>query len=111
MTAITPPTIPAQARDLVDAATLAKRLGVSRGFVYEHADELGAFRLGSGPRARLRFDVAEALGRLTACSASRRSGPPDPAPRAASGPRGRRRLGTSGGSVPELLPIRGRRAA
>jgi hypothetical protein len=51
-----PPTVtPASAR--VDAKTLADALGVSRGFVYEHADELGAERLGPGARARLRFDV------------------------------------------------------
>ena len=31
----------------VDARTLAHRLGVSRAFVYEHADELGAIRLRS----------------------------------------------------------------
>jgi hypothetical protein len=41
---------------LVDAATLAAELGVSRSFVYEHAKELGAQRLGDGPKARLRFD-------------------------------------------------------
>lgn len=41
---------------LVDAATLARILGVSRATVYANADELGAIRLGSGRRARLRFD-------------------------------------------------------
>lgn len=30
---------------------------MSRTWVYEHADELGAIRLGRGPKARLRFDV------------------------------------------------------
>jgi len=40
---------------LVDAASVAEHLGVSRDYVYEHADDLGARRLGSGPRARLRF--------------------------------------------------------
>jgi hypothetical protein len=41
---------------LVDAATMARILGVSRATVYANADELGAIRLGSGRRARLRFD-------------------------------------------------------
>lgn len=41
---------------LVDAATLARILGVSRATVYAHADELGAIRLGTGSHARLRFD-------------------------------------------------------
>lgn len=39
----------------LDAHQLAQRLGVSREWVYEHADELGASRIGSGPRPRLRF--------------------------------------------------------
>jgi hypothetical protein len=40
---------------LADAATLASELGVERDWIYEHAEELGAIRLG-GPRGRLRFD-------------------------------------------------------
>jgi hypothetical protein len=46
---------------LVDAAVVAERLGVSRGWVYRHADALGAVRLGTGPRARMRFDLARAV--------------------------------------------------
>jgi len=52
-----------QAR-LVDAATLARELGVERDWVYANSERLGAIRLG-GPRGRLRFDrevVAEKLG-------------------------------------------------
>jgi hypothetical protein len=45
--------------DLVDANEIARRFGVSRDFVYEHADDLGAVRLGNGPKARLRFDPAQ----------------------------------------------------
>jgi hypothetical protein len=41
---------------LVDAAAVAAMLGVTRGWVYEHATELGAVRLGAGTRPRLRFD-------------------------------------------------------
>jgi hypothetical protein len=44
---------------LLTADELAIVLGVDRGYVYEHAVELGAWRLGSGPRARLRFDLEE----------------------------------------------------
>jgi hypothetical protein len=49
---------------LIDATEVAKRYGVTRYYVYAHAAELGAVRMGDGPRARLRFDparVAEAL--------------------------------------------------
>ena len=49
---------------LIDAAALARELGVERDWVYEHAGQLGAIRLG-GPRGRLRFDlevVREKLG-------------------------------------------------
>src|SRR3954464_11502387 len=49
---------------LVDAAELARRHGVSRSFVYDHAEELGAIRLGSGARARLRFDPQFAFSAL-----------------------------------------------
>ena len=45
---------------LVDAATLADGLGVDRSYVYAHAEELGAVRLGSGSKPRLRFDLEAA---------------------------------------------------
>lgn len=45
-----------QRRDLVDAAELAKRFGIERSWVYSHAIELGAVKLGSGAKRRLRFD-------------------------------------------------------
>ena len=37
---------------------------VTRGWVYAHADELGAIRLGDGPRPRLRFDPPVVTQRL-----------------------------------------------
>jgi hypothetical protein len=37
-------------------AELAAQFGVSTEWVYEHKAELGAIRLGDGPKARLRFD-------------------------------------------------------
>jgi hypothetical protein len=60
----------------VDAGDLARMLGIERQWIYAHARELGAIRLG-GPRGRLRFDVgrvAEALGRPDAASRPARPG-------------------------------------
>jgi hypothetical protein len=39
----------------LDAAAVAERLGMTREWVYEHATELGAVRIGGGSRPRLRF--------------------------------------------------------
>ena len=91
------------AEPFLTAEQLAGRLGVARSFVYEHAEELGVYRLGSGPRARLRFDLDE-VRRRTSCSISRESRAADPARNAAPRQDRRRRMGTS----VELLPIRGR---
>jgi len=44
---------------VLDAAGVARLLGRERQWVYDHADELGAFRYGDGPRARLGFDARE----------------------------------------------------
>lgn len=89
--------------DWVDAATLASHLGVTRGFVYEHADELGARRLGDGPKARLRFSIA--IAEQSSCFVDRWS--EVPANRVAKAKtRSPRRSAI--GVVPDLLPIRGR---
>lgn len=50
--------VPDPGEGMVDAAALAKRLGVSREHVYAHAKEFGGVKLGNGPRARWRFDPA-----------------------------------------------------
>lgn len=110
----------AQARaTLVDAAAVAEYLGVDRGWVYEHADELGARRLPSttsprkgkprkgDPRPRLRFSLEDVDLALTGCTSGRRSTEPETAPSAGS----RRRRRTSTGTNVELLPIRGRISA
>ena len=92
---------------LLSPAELADWLSVERSFVYEHADELGVLRLGTGPRARLRFDVEEVARRLRGhgtCSARRESDAVDSAQKAGKRRQRRRRMGTSA----ELLPIRGR---
>lgn len=47
--------------DLVDAATVAEALSVSRDWVYAHAAELGGKRIGQGSRGRLRFDLGYVL--------------------------------------------------
>jgi len=78
----------APAARLVDAATLARMLGVKRDWVYAHAGQLGAVRLG-GPRGRLRFDLATLDDRLAA--------PAGPA--VASVARRRARTGRSRGAV------------
>jgi hypothetical protein len=52
------------AAGLVSAVELARRLGVSRAYVYAHSRELGGVQLGSGRRARLRFDVQTARSAL-----------------------------------------------
>lgn len=51
---------PEPPRGLVDAAALAGALGVDRSYVYAHAAELGAVRLGGGSKPRLRFDLEAA---------------------------------------------------
>jgi hypothetical protein len=76
---------------LVDAAELASRLGVDRAWVYSHAKDLHAVRLG-GPRGRARFDI-DAVLRLLDAEPAR---PPRRAPT-----RGTRLMQLGG----ELLPI------
>ena len=89
---------------LVDAVTLARHLGMSRAWCYEHRAELGAVTIGDGPKARLRFNLDVALAafqRLQPDAPSASAQPPKPKP-------ARRRRSTS--SVP-LLPIAGEKAA
>src|SRR5215216_6739565 len=72
----------ASAETATDCACLtvsqvAAHYRVSRSWVYAHQRELGAMRLGEGPRARLRFDakvVADAIAAF-----DRRATPPEPA--------------------------------
>ena len=52
---------------MLSAAEVAELFGVSRRWVYDHAEVLGARQLGAGTRPRLRFDpeeVAERMGGL-----------------------------------------------
>jgi hypothetical protein len=85
---------------LIDTRETARRLGVSADYVREHADELGAVRLGGGPKPRLRFDpttIAEQLKPLPKATPIQEPSPPRRRSRSATQPRG------------ELLPIRGER--
>jgi hypothetical protein len=90
----------------VDAAGLGRIIGRSPHWVREHADLLGARRLGDGPKARYLFNVAEAIERLPSCEGTRGSVKADsPAKR----PNRRRRKARSSGTDAPLLPIRGSR--
>jgi hypothetical protein len=57
---------------LVDTRTVARMLAVSEEWVREHAAELGAIRVGDGPKGALRFDAA----RVRAALERRRLGRP-----------------------------------
>jgi hypothetical protein len=46
--------------ELLGPKELARALNVSLDYVYAHAADLGAMRLGDGPKARLRFDLQTA---------------------------------------------------
>jgi hypothetical protein len=88
---------------LLTADEVATRLGVDRDYVYAHADELGAKRLGDGPRARLRFDPADLDRRLNPDQGRRGS---ETAPRPGATPVRRRRRSPVNGQKPPLLPVR-----
>lgn len=81
---------------------------MSRDWVYENAARLEARRLGTGPRARLRFDLARVTTALAPCSEGRGSAAP-----AAPVLKPKRRRSTPGrlGSGVVLLPIRGVRGS
>ena len=65
---------------LVDAAELARILGVERDWVYARAARLGAVRLGDGPKARLRFDIDRVRATLAPAGPGRQP-PTDEPPR------------------------------
>lgn len=47
-----------------DRQGLAAHLKLNPAWIYEHADELGAIRTGTGPKARIRFDLHTATQAL-----------------------------------------------
>src|SRR3954453_12195812 len=85
---------------LVDAASLAQMLGVKRRWVYARASQLGAIRLGDGPRAPLRFDARRVRETLARRDGTR---PRPPAPSPDRPPRARARARPSG-----VKPVRAR---
>ena len=89
----------ASTNQLVDPSQLAVILGVSRCWVYEHATQLGAMRLGSGKKARLRFDPVAAREVLS-CWGSRQSPSENPSNGGDSQPSQARR----GGRRPQRRP-------
>lgn len=91
-----------QGRELVDAAKLAQRLGIERSWVYSHAIELGAIKLGDGPKPRLRFDPQIAARVLRRVGEESAADPPARSGERADQPSGR------GGGGGRLLPIRDR---
>lgn len=93
----------ARLRPLVDARDLARLFDLAPSWVREHADELGAIRIGKGAKPRLRFDPEVVGNRLSSRSSSEKS----PGARSRGGKRraaGRGR--SSSGTTAPLLPIR-----
>jgi hypothetical protein len=84
--------IPDRAVRLVDAAAVAEMLGVDRDWVYAHARDPGAIRLG-GPRGRVRFDVRKVEGALARAEPSPKTSRP-----------ARRGIPGRGGESADLLP-------
>ena len=84
---------PAIETRLLSALEVAQHFGVGRQWVYEHAEDLGAIRLGAGRRARMRFNPSVVEQRLNGLRVKR------------SHPRGTK---FASSDPPELLPIYGR---
>ena len=84
---------------LLTVAAVSQEFGVSTDWLYANARPLGAIRLGSGPRARLRFDRATIADRSAKVASH--------AARERSSQRGKRRRGTREGAGGDLLPILG----
>jgi hypothetical protein len=86
-------------RRLLSAAEVSEWWGVERSWVYGHAEELGAIRLGTGRRPRLRFDPDLVAERLEAS-----------VPQVRSRDRGRRRGARRSRRIPaapvDLLPLK-----
>jgi hypothetical protein len=84
---------------LLTVAAVSEEFGVSTDWLYANAGRLGAIRLGSGPRARMRFDRATIADRIAKVASH--------AARNRSSQRGKRRRGTRDGADGDLLPILG----
>jgi hypothetical protein len=82
--------MPAQPERLVDAAEIARMCSKTRSWVYEHAGELGAIRLGNGSRPRLGFSPARVAAQLEKVSEPEQVRPPERAQRRRRAPRANR---------------------
>lgn len=85
--------LPSAPTEILDAAGVAKRYGLSREWVYRHKTALGGWTVGDGPRPRWRFDAAEVEVALRGAA---------PTPRRAKACNRRPRSSTT-----PLLPIKG----
>jgi len=85
------------ADELIDAAEVARQLGVDRSWVYANRAQLGGVKLGDGPKARLRFSPEAVAEYQVGASDEQHNGAP------AKPARRQHRQQHS----PELLPIRG----
>lgn len=65
---------------LINAEEVARMVGRKRSWVYDHAGDLGAVRLGSGPRPRLGFYPARVNEYLQSVTNPPRVSLPAPAP-------------------------------
>jgi hypothetical protein len=86
--------------ELIDAAELARRLGIERSWVYMHAIELGAVKLGAGRKPRLRFDPQVAARALRKVGEGPAADPPARSGKRACRPRKPKEQA-------RLLPIKG----
>jgi len=92
---------PARPEPLVDAGEIARLHGKTRSWVYEHAGELGAVRLGSGSRPRLGFSPARVAEQLETVDKPETTPLPEPAP-----PRRRRQRASRTATGAPLLHVR-----
>jgi hypothetical protein len=88
---------------LVDAGEIARIYGKTRSWVYEHAGELGAIRLGTGSRPRLGFSPARVATQFEKLDEPS----PGVLPPVAKPRRRRRRRAERTAAGAELLPVRG----
>jgi hypothetical protein len=105
-----PATTPSLPGRLLSAAEVSTWWGISRDWVYQHAQELGAVRIGDGERPRLRFDPDRVAERLQRPPTSPPPTAPQPRQRARRSPRIRgdsQRLAFH--ADPELSSLHGKR--
>ena len=91
--------------ELIDAAEVARRFGVTRDWVYQHKERLGVVYLGEGSKPRQRYRASVVSARLPGMRASTPPAAPTDAPR--SKPRTPSRV--TARDAGDLLPILGQR--